>query len=255
MAKRVRSPAYPAFDLKEAIEKIRSLYATEATAEATVEVAAQAWGYSSDSSSGPQAIATLKQYGLLEEQGRGLDRTVKVSGLALDILEPESGTDPAESIATSALKPQVFTDLWEQFGDGGSDANIRAYLIRRGFNTKAAPVIIRTYRGTEGFASLGNQGIIETNQPSQTPRKQNSHMLTSTQEISRTAMNVAVSQLSDELPLPILMDDGSIQMVSIPKMSAKAFDFFKEQLETYRRAIVMDEIPNHGTDQDTIDND
>ena len=43
----------------------------------------------------------------------------------------------------------------------------------------------------------------------------------------------------DGLPLPVLMDDGTFQLVTIPRMTEAAFEFFKKQLEAYKLAIVL----------------
>lgn len=45
------------------------------------------------------------------------------------------------------------------------------------------------------------------------------------------------------LPLPLLMPDGSIAVVDIPRMTATAFDFFKKQLDAYKAAIVVPDPP------------
>ncbi len=43
---------------------------------------------------------------------------------------------------------------------------------------------------------------------------------------------------TDDLPLPLLMPDGAIRVVAIPRMDAMTFQFFKQQLEAYKGAIV-----------------
>lgn len=250
MGKRLRSPAYPAFDLEEAVSKAAALYEREYTSPASVEVASGAWGYSPHSSSGPQAIATLKQYGLIEEEGRGPDRHVQVSQLALDILEPEEGTDRVEALQAAALSPQVFQEIADQFASGGSDANIKAFLVRRGFNSKAIPVIIRCYRGTEQFASLSERGKIGSVGPSQTPRSQAPLMLPpGTKSPSMDPQKPAETGFG-VLQLPVVEHDGSMVYVSIPKMTEHGFAFFKRQLEVYQPGIVIpkEHIPSKASE-------
>ncbi len=45
----------------------------------------------------------------------------------------------------------------------------------------------------------------------------------------------------DHLPLPIVKTPGVWEVVRIPFMTAEAFEFFKQQLEAYKDAIVIPE--------------
>lgn len=40
------------------------------------------------------------------------------------------------------------------------------------------------------------------------------------------------------VPLSILESDGSVSIIRIPKMAEKAFNFLKEQLDVFKKAIV-----------------
>ena len=44
------------------------------------------------------------------------------------------------------------------------------------------------------------------------------------------------------LPLPLLMEDGTICTVDIPRMTSATFVFFKKQLDAYERAIVLPSV-------------
>lgn len=57
--------------------------------------------------------------------------------------------------------------------------------------------------------------------------------------------NVIVGRLprtlgpAEDIPLPVLLDDGSVRVISVPRMSAEALEFFRRQLGLYERAIVL----------------
>lgn len=53
------------------------------------------------------------------------------------------------------------------------------------------------------------------------------------------AQQMGTTPTTNALPLPVLMDNGTFQVVSIPKMTRSAFDFFKRQLEAYAAAIIL----------------
>ncbi len=52
--------------------------------------------------------------------------------------------------------------------------------------------------------------------------------------------NYKAPPMGDLIPISVLMGKGASQIISIPKMSGKAFEFFKKQLEAFKEAIVVD---------------
>ena len=56
------------------------------------------------------------------------------------------------AVALAAFAPPLFSDLRDQFeGTPPSDNNLKAYLLRRGFNQKSVAAVIRAYRDTIGY--------------------------------------------------------------------------------------------------------
>lgn len=240
---RVRSPVHPTQSLPEAIEKARRLYDQEHRTPATVEVVAEAWGYEPSSSSVAASIATLKHYGLLDQTRGNGDRRLSISERGFDILiEPEGSNRRDEAIREAALAPEIFSELWSTFGDRGSDANIRSHLLRKGFNRTAVAPCIRAYRGTILFAGMQESDTIA-------PEDHNdSEGIGADSMTARSTIIVPGPQPAIAMrvpppragyaPVTILMDDGSVQVVNVPKLSDTEFEFFKNQLETFRKAIV-----------------
>ncbi len=54
---------------------------------------------------------------------------------------------------------------------------------------------------------------------------------------------------SGAFPLPVLMDDGSFLVVSIPQMSEAAFKLFKEHLEAYKNGFVRRPVDKTSSDE------
>lgn len=46
-------------------------------------------------------------------------------------------------------------------------------------------------------------------------------------------------------PMPVMMDDGSFVVVEVPRMTDTEFEFFRGQLDVYRRGIVVDKGNTH----------
>jgi hypothetical protein len=114
---------------------------------------------STDSSGGIQTEAALKQFGLLEVNGRGDDRRLRLSELALRLL-PDQGIDAAERhklIKQSALTPRTHRELWESWGSVLPEAEVRRYLTKvknPAFNAKGAKGLIDEYRKTISYLEL-----------------------------------------------------------------------------------------------------
>lgn len=151
--KKGRSPSYPGIPLETAIERARLVWDKEKGHPAPPEAVLGHWGYSVKSSNGLITLAALKKFGLLEDEGVGSDRSVRLSGLAQDII---LSPNPGESIRRSALTPSIHRELWEQYrGELPSDANLRYELIRkRSFTEAGAEEFIRQFRKTVSFAGL-----------------------------------------------------------------------------------------------------
>lgn len=158
--KRTRSPAYPAYGLEDSISKAHLLYKQEDRHPVPVEVAMQHWGYKSTSSGGIQSISSLKQFGLLDEDGGSANREVRLSQLALTILLHENDSEErAEAIRIAALNPKIHREMWDKYsGKLPSDASIKVYLTlnrEQGvFNKDAVDGFIEQFRATIEYAQL-----------------------------------------------------------------------------------------------------
>jgi len=144
---RVRSPNYPAVSLKTAIEQVQKVYAKEGTHKASPEVVAKALGYGGLNGASLTSISALKKYGLLEEVG---SKQLKITQEALVILvDPADSVERAKAIQAAAFGPTLFAELRKEYGSTApSDDNLRAYLLKRGFNQGAVAAPIRAYRET-----------------------------------------------------------------------------------------------------------
>jgi len=140
-----RSPRYPSFGLSEAIPLAQKLWDKERRTMVPPDVAVKAWGYSSLSGIARTKLATMKQYGLLDEDRQG----VRVSDLALEILQREAGSEQYQSAVRQAgLKPDLFKQLATALPEASNDALRRELVFRRGFLDAAADQVIKAYRDT-----------------------------------------------------------------------------------------------------------
>jgi hypothetical protein len=177
MAKKHRSPSYPALPLTEAVDRAKVLYGKEGRNKMAIHAAVRGWGYSEKSSGGMAAIAALKAWGLLEDEGSGKERRVWLSPRGLTIVRDkrENSPDRTKHLSESAAEPKVVSLLYEEFGaEPVSDDNLRYFLESHEYNPNAVKDIIAVYRDalsyltneTGGESGDGGGGTGEENQVS-----------------------------------------------------------------------------------------
>lgn len=149
---KTRSPNYPACSLDDAVVMVKGFWTKEQRTSVPAEVAAKAIGYKSLSGPARTALASLKKYGLLTDEKQGM----KVSQLALRILNPANEPEKLGALRDAALKPELFRELSQSHLNASDDA-MRAHLINTlGFSDTGARTLIKSFRDTMGFAKLGD---------------------------------------------------------------------------------------------------
>ncbi len=159
---RTRSPSYPYLDLQSALEKAAVLWHAEGRHAASISVVMQHWGYKEESSTGYSCVAALKKFGLVDHDGTGEARQMKLSGLALRILlddDPQSDERRA-ALREAALGPRIHAELWERYSvDLPSDQSLKRFLVlERSFNEASVDELLAEYKATMAFAGLAVRG-------------------------------------------------------------------------------------------------
>lgn len=146
-----RSPNYPIISLADAIGRMQQIYEKERQHPADKLVMAKALGYGSLNGLSRSVLSALVKFGLLVED----HDQVKVSNDALDVLLHSAGTpERAAALQRAAYLPPLFSELRAIFdGSLPSDENLRAVLVKKGFNPNTVSKVIRSYRDTVLFAS------------------------------------------------------------------------------------------------------
>jgi hypothetical protein len=153
-----RSPAYPSINLEKALAQARALLDSEGKYAVPLASAFRAWGYGGKSSAARQTLASLKYYGLIEVEGEGDSRKIRVSEDAIRYLldKREDPTDRKTLMRRFALAPTAHLDLFNQFPEGlKSDATVVHFLMFEcGFNEGAANELLGEFKATAVFANL-----------------------------------------------------------------------------------------------------
>ena len=163
---RTRSPSYPYLDLPGALEKAAALWHAEGRHATSVSVAMQHWGYKEESSTGYSCVAALKKFGLVDHEGMGETRQMRLSDLALRILldaDPQS-VERRAALREAALGPRIHAELWERYGnDLPSDQSLKRFLVlERSFNEASVDELLAEYKATMAYAGLVVRVAAET---------------------------------------------------------------------------------------------
>lgn len=145
-SRRLRSPAYPSSSLTEVVEDLRSLWRIEGRNETLQQVAVAALGYRGLSGAAKQALATLRQFGLIDRREGG---RVRVSDLGTRLMSfTADSPEYARALEEALRQPELFRFLLDSYPERlPSDQTLAAELIlTRGFAPDTATKAVRVFR-------------------------------------------------------------------------------------------------------------
>lgn len=153
---RDRSPPFPFIPLSKAVARASEFEQHYRRSPGRVANVLPIWNYTPKSSGGLQTIGALRQFGLLEDEGSGPDRKVKLTELAFRILKDERPGKREEAIREAALKPRAIAERLNTWGSPRPpDRECLSELeLDLGFTPDAAPRFLRVYDDTVEYARL-----------------------------------------------------------------------------------------------------
>jgi hypothetical protein len=242
---RLRSPAYPYFALKDAVEKLELFHRAESLHHVPTTVAAKDIGYEPGSSRGWRAIASLLSFGLLEEGGARENREVWLSDLAKEIVHfgNKDSEEAKRAIRIAALKPTIHSELWDLWLANGeslpSDETMKRTLLRdKAFNPKAVDSFIQEFRDSLTYAGLIKDGRITSVDTKEKSTKTNTD--TNRTRISTGKSMTTTADNLQEMTIPLI--GGSTAILAIPRpLSKKNYDQIRNWLALMEPALIEDE--------------
>ena len=147
-----RSPNYPGRHLGDAIKDAGTLYEKEGRTAFVGAVAAKALGYKSFSGPSKVRLAAMKQYGLLDQKGKG---ELQLSERALTlILMNASNAEWKKAVRAAAMAPPIFNDLYRDKLSASNESITHTLVVDKHFTADGAANCIRVWRATMEFAHL-----------------------------------------------------------------------------------------------------
>jgi hypothetical protein len=144
-----RSPSYPRISLIRALDMVGRVYEAAFDSAIDTETALKLMGFQGQSGPSTAALASIKQYGLIE----GRDRAIKVTPLAIRILHPSNDEEKNSGLREAATNPRFYGDVEKQFGGRiPGDQVLKSQLVRSyGFNPNGADDFIRVLKENRAF--------------------------------------------------------------------------------------------------------
>lgn len=232
--KKHRSPNYPFIGLSEAVDRARSIQAEGGIHFVPFIAAMDAWNYKAGTTN--SVIAALKAYGLIDVTGEGDKRSIRVTEVARKILDDHS--DTPRLLKEAALAPPLYSELWVKYGPSlpPSDKVISEYLkFERNFNPSVVDGIIKDFRATIAFSSLGNSdNIVEMDDPVDVTSDDSDGGIGDNGETGGTKGTKTPPPLKDGVMYNInieVLDGGQINVTTAGELNPRTFtlvsDIFK----------------------------
>jgi hypothetical protein len=236
-----RSPNYPGIDLETALEKARILREREGKHYAPAETVLHHWGFVRKSGGGLVALSALKKFGLIDDQGKGEKRQVKLSDLALRILldDREDSKERIEAMQEAALSPIIHQKLWKEYGaELPSDENLLVTLRRDGgFTDNAAKDLIKEYRSTIELAKLKKSDIMSGRKEDKKDKNKEDFMTLTSSNLPGDPKSPSKTI---EIPIPLSATEWVKIQATYP-LSEKGWKQMKAILDAYKPSLVTSE--------------
>jgi len=235
-----RSPNFPFITLEQALERAQQFYDQEKRGSAPFSSAAKHWSYSPTSSGAMQTVAALKNYGLMEDEGTGTSRKLKLSNLAQRILLDKRPDSIERELykQQAALTPTIAAEIHEKWPDSlPSEATLNHFLVlERGFNQTTAIKVSKIIQENESFTKNIPSDTLSTEDetsfdllsvPGAETTMPVSDKVTPTDSATATLIRQDVFTL----------DEGQVVLRWPSNMSASSYEDFKTWIELQLRKI------------------
>lgn len=226
---------------QKALDRARTFYSQERRNATPAPVAVTLWGYSEKSSGGQQTIGALKSYGLMEDDGRGETRRVRLSDLALAILldDRPGSAERTAALKTAATKPKIMAEIVEKWPEHPpADATLRYFLLKdKSFSDEAAGDVLEIFNQNKDFARLYTSDTLSSSSPlAPDSSRETSRLMTVgiTVPVVRTGAEMHAATLVVE---KVIGPDGDIILQFHGDPTRESYEFLMEYIQLRLKAL------------------
>ncbi len=246
---RVRSPAYPAHNLAEAIEYARKIHSADRQHPVPRDVAAQHMGFSGITGTSDRALSSLLHYGMAEKVAKG---EIRVTDLALRVLHPEDDHERLAALNEAAFNPQLFQELRRRYpGRPPASATLESFLTREGFAAAAigpaSKAFLETCRILQQEGAYESDGDRRENTPEAIASKPLDEVRPVQQVHIPNPSSTSPPATGDALRQDIFtLEGGGFVTVALPEaLSKREYEDLKDWLELMQRKAERKVVEQH----------
>ena len=229
-----RSPNFPFISLEYALDRAKQFYDEERRGFAPFPVAAEHWSYSPSSSGALQTAAALKSYGLMEDEGTGRGRKLRLTDLALRILldaRPDS-SERDRYKRQAALSPSISSVIYENWPTvPPSDATLHHFLVLElQFNESTAYKVSKIIKDNYTFAKLyksDSESRIDEIDKDNSPQAIGDVLRINREALPKSALNTE----------QIIGPDGIIILQFSGEPTWASYDFLSQYIELRKKLL------------------
>lgn len=234
MAK-VRSPNYPALDLRAALMAARTAYEKDNRNKMSQAALGKHLGH--DSLSGPALgkIGALRAYGIIE--GKGDELRITDDAVAA-LMAPPGSPESIETVHRLAGRPKLFQDIEKDFPTRPSPENLKFWLIKRQFAPDAAEKAAKVYLATAELVEWGSLDYDPDNaehRETLTDMRQESRVATKSTPAHSTAMPPPSLAKPGMLQEVFNLDEGPVTLTVPATLSEASYADLADQFELFLR--------------------
>lgn len=159
-ARQSRSPNFPYVNLTVALERAQQLYESSRGNPVRLRDAATDWNLSPTSSGTQRLAAALLAFGLLNEDGSGEERRLRLSQAAMRILDDTRPGVRETLLREAALRPQTIREYYMKWRNRRpSDSHAVSQLkFDSGFNDESAKTFLKVFDDALTYVSTQEGG-------------------------------------------------------------------------------------------------
>ena len=236
-----RSPNYPVIGLRKAVERAEILFSKDKRAWLPIGIVHERWDYKAHTGVGNQNVAALKAYGLIDVEGDGDSRKIRVSERAYKIILNHQDRDGP--LRAAALDPTLHGELWKQWGDSGLPADdvMRHYLLfDRKFNPETVDGFISQFRDTIAFAKLDSSDKVSSNDGEKEPEHADTGgegVTMNRQPNTPDLKDQSITPSAGSRKNTFAFDEGDATLIYPANLSEDSLEDFKDWLQLAIRKI------------------
>lgn len=172
--KRKRSPSFPYIGMNEGEQYIEKFYRKQGESFASIVLAYNTIDLNPNSSTTNRIMSSLLDYGVMEDEGVKEDKTVRITGLGIQLIKENRESKVMELRRRIVLNDEMMSMVFEKFKQSlpREETMMSVLILDLGFTDRAAVRFIKVIRENYAYADLENYNPLAENSNTKPPESE-----------------------------------------------------------------------------------